>query len=312
MKATRKNGDEHEIRFAPIKPYHIKSYIPSDVYGEILVGDDWFPVGLKSNPFAVFVVGEGLKTALGIPKDMWKKDTYILCDDWKDEYAKAVEAAKTKWKEEANRMPFSTVFFEYNTSHGLNCFRTDNEQMNDICDYSDIVQLFKTALQYIKSADQMGELQEYQTGYNYGDYSVETYYAIPVSDLPIIEALSVKGREIEAAKAAKQAEEDKRLKEKNDNIAAGAIYFRCESAPHEEDLTGVLLNRPAPSGGAYLLSHRISNDLFARVKKFAKYYNREFLEDCDMFFSEPGWRFTYDAITELKKTNRVFVDNIEV
>lgn len=98
---------------------------------------------------------------------------------------------------------------------------------------------------------------------------------------------------------------------KKTNIENGAIYFTTESAPHDEDLSNVLLNRPAPNMGAFTLDHRISTDLFNRVKAYAVYYSKDWLEECDMFFSNPGWRFSKLAIEELAKTNKVFIDNKE-
>lgn len=49
------------------------------------------------------------------------------------------------------------------------------------------------------------------------------------------------------------------------------------------------------------------------IKEFGVYWDDEFLDECDMFFSAPGWRFTYHAIDRLRELNhRVFVDYVEV
>ena len=124
---------------------------------------------------------------------------------------------------------------------------------------------------------------------------------------------------IQEQKAAEEAvgrtkAEDRKRKEdeKRQNIESGCIYFHCESSPHTEDLSKVILNRPAPNGGSFTIQHRVSDSLFSRIKSFGRYYNAEFLEDCDMFTSSPGWRFSEKAVNELLKTNKVFIDNIEV
>lgn len=124
--------------------------------------------------------------------------------------------------------------------------------------------------------------------------------------------------QFEASEAQKQAEanaraEAARIREKEiqDNIAAGAVYFRCESAPHDEDLSGMILNRPASNGGLFVLQYRISENLFNRIRSFGRYWDRDWLEECDMFTSAPGWRFSIAAVNELARTNRVFVDGKE-
>ena len=109
------------------------------------------------------------------------------------------------------------------------------------------------------------------------------------------------------AAAARIAEEQRQA-----NIEAGAIYFHCESAPHDEDLSGVILNRPAPNGGLFILTHRVPADIFNQIKPFGAYWDRDWLEECDMFTAEPGWRFSAKAVQELARTNRVFVNGKEI
>jgi hypothetical protein len=106
--------------------------------------------------------------------------------------------------------------------------------------------------------------------------------------------------------------EEKRYNEKLANIESGCIYFHCESSQHNDDVTNVILNQPAPSDGSFTLEQKISDVQFARIKNFGRYYSADFLEDCDMFNSLPGWRFSKHAIDELLKTNRVFINDSEI
>lgn len=63
-----------------------------------------------------------------------------------------------------------------------------------------------------------------------------------------------------------------------------------------------MLNSPSPNSGAYILEHKISNELWnTYIKHYATYYNADFLNECDMFYSEPGWRIGKQAIEKPKK-----------
>jgi len=60
----------------------------------------------------------------------------------------------------------------------------------------------------------------------------------------------------------------------------------------------------------YTLSNELTKDMFARITKHGKYFSKAAVKE-DMF-EETGWKFSQDALTELLKTNRVFVDNVEI
>lgn len=78
------------------------------------------------------------------------------------------------------------------------------------------------------------------------------------------------------------------------------ITVRVESEPHEQDLSNVLLNRPAPNGGAFMISARIDRAVWSQMKAAGAWYmSADELEDMDMFQSEPGWRYSLDAIAVL-------------
>lgn len=144
--------------------------------------------------------------------------------------------------------------------------------------------------------------------YSLGEQMYHAYRWLPnelqFEGADVTELVAEKLKEIEIV--------ENKASEKQANIESGCIYFHCESAPHDEDLSKVILNSPAPNNGSFTLDHRISETLFSRISQFGSYYSAEFLEDCDMFGSAPGWRFSKEAIEELMKTNRVFIDNIEV
>jgi hypothetical protein len=78
------------------------------------------------------------------------------------------------------------------------------------------------------------------------------------------------------------------------------IQITVEMEPHTEDLTGTMLNRPAPQGGAFLVSQYIDNALQHQMKQVgAWYWSADELEDFDMFNSLPGWRYSLTAIEVL-------------
>jgi hypothetical protein len=110
------------------------------------------------------------------------------------------------------------------------------------------------------------------------------------------EAIQRKKAEHEAA-VAREAERVKQLAQGRE-----VIVVECESAPHSEDLSGAILNGPAPNGGSFLVGYRVERALWDRMKAAgAVYYGREALEDFDMFFAEPGWRYSLGAVAELIK-----------
>jgi hypothetical protein len=79
-----------------------------------------------------------------------------------------------------------------------------------------------------------------------------------------------------------------------------AFVAFVESEPHAEDLSGVLLNRPAPQGGAFLISQRLPRALWEQMKRAgAWYYSHDDLEELDMFDSVPGWRYSLEALAVL-------------
>lgn len=138
-------------------------------------------------------------------------------------------------------------------------------------------------------------------------------YTVKISDMDRLSEIAKPERKKYEEELKQQEFLEKRKAERDKNIEDGAIYFHCESKPHNEDLSNVILARPCPNGGSFILTHRIDKSVFDSIKEFGVYWDEDFLEDCDMFNSIPGWRFTYHAIEKLRKQNhRVFVDYVEI
>lgn len=77
------------------------------------------------------------------------------------------------------------------------------------------------------------------------------------------------------------------------------ITVRVEMEPHTLDLSGVMLNRIAPSAGSFLLNERVEEEVWQELKAGADYWDEEFLEDNDMFNAEEGWRHSYAGLLVL-------------
>lgn len=78
---------------------------------------------------------------------------------------------------------------------------------------------------------------------------------------------------------------------------AETIYVNVEMEPHREDLSGEILNRPAPNSGAFLIPRRVERRVWDRMKAAgAWYWSEEDLEDFDMFLASPGWRYSFGAL----------------
>jgi hypothetical protein len=78
------------------------------------------------------------------------------------------------------------------------------------------------------------------------------------------------------------------------------ITVSVESEPHTEDLSGLLLNRPAPNGGSFMVAQRLPRDVWNAMKAAgASYWSADELEDMDMFDATPGWRYSGAAMEQL-------------
>lgn len=94
---------------------------------------------------------------------------------------------------------------------------------------------------------------------------------------------------------------------------AEQIEIEVESEPHNEDLSTVVLNRPAPNGGAFLISTRLARNVWEKAKAAgAYYYSADDLEDFDMFNAPAGWRYPIESLRELIRAGLHLVVRDEV
>lgn len=158
-------------------------------------------------------------------------------------------------------------------------------------------------LKYCRTVDISEVAAEH--GAQSGEAASYSSYGSRVFDYAGYRALLARATErcdaIEARHAA-QLEAARQVEERMAAAAQGReiILVECESRPHWEDLTDQMLNSPAPTGGSFLVHSRVEKGIWNRMKAAgAVYYSRETLEDFDMFHSEPGWRYSLAAISEL-------------
>lgn len=313
--ATRKDGTSYNVRLKSID-LNSCSYSDlnvSDKDAEIGIGSCWYNCRLTkvSRPgndiFCVSLsrFNTDLLNAINAPEKMREKDIYIECNEWHSIYKEMLEEAVKEATEKSNKAKFSRIEFVYHTTHKYIRFKWDSgEDIN----FSDKINELKESLRFVDN-DQLSQYES-QSPY-YDDYSIEYFYSIPASEIDSIINLTAEGLEDANEKRNKAHLSKIQAEERLVNIKNGAIYFHCENRVHNEEVSEPL-NSPFPKSGTFTLEHIIESQLFSRVKPYGRYYDQEFLEDCDMFFSSPGWRFGFEAINELSKTNRVFVDNIEV
>jgi hypothetical protein len=328
FKVKRANGTEYNVRLLPIeisdknKELGYTGKVGTsgswDKAAEIEINGKWYRCtashtikdkGEKVQTIMITKYDKELHDALNLPANFRTQTNHIVAtSDWHILYKELLAESVAEFENTANKAVFSKVKFGYHTSYKYWNFRWDSELDSGYIEYNSRIKALKEALKYIDTE----ALKLYQTEVDVDDYSIQYFFEVPAADLEKISKMQLP----ELAKAAeKKNNHESSIKlenERQENIENGAIYFTCESAPHDEDLSNEILNSPAPNKGLFTINHRISDDLFARIKKYGKYYSAEFLEECDMFFSVPGWRFSVDALTELKKTNRIFVNNVEL
>jgi len=191
-----------------------------------------------------------------------------------------------------------SISFDYNNEFVSKIIFTENKLFKEMMSMQDAC---KKAFNILK--DDLVYKTEGPTNFSYC-----TYVITGTSLQKVIELAEKNIKEAANKKNSIKKQSDKKIS----NIENGAIYFVCESEPHNEDLSKVILARPCPQSGVYAIDHRISQELFSRIKEFGRYWSAEFLEDCDMFAATAGWKFGKQAIEELVKTQKVFVNGTEV
>ena len=311
--ATLKNGTQYPVRLKkPNLNDHCRKLGSDggwDKYAEININGTWYHclASKTKDQYCVRVGNKELKAALNIPAS-FKADPVIVTNDWHGIYHQLLAEVESEAKTQAETLTFTTLKFTHHTSHKFMSFYTDNEKLNKVIEFCPQVIALKNALKHVTTKD----IAQYSKSTDYDDYSISEYFEVPQADIDALINLETPTLKEAKEKQVKSEIAQQRRVERDENIKNGAIYFTCESKPHDEDLTGVLLNRPAPNGGLFTIDHRIGPELFSRVKSFGTYWDKDWLEECDMFTSSPGWRFSEKAVKEFLKTNRVFIDNIEV
>lgn len=314
-----KSGKEYTVRLRELQPGTKILGIEGswDAKAEIEINGTWYNCSAthvnKDGTLVktVRVSDKQAQIALEMPENSaGKKDVHICATtDWHPIYQGMFKMANESFREKANAAVFTKIKVTYHTSHKYRITDWDSQLDRDYIKYNDQLNSLIESLKYIDTE----KLQKYQTGTDMDDYSIEYFFEIPASDIEKIKNFALPGLEKEEAKKVKAEEFRKKQEVKKDNIESNCcVYFRCESTPHDEDLTGVILTRPTPQGGTFVVEHRLNENMFSRIKKYGRYYSADFLEECDMFYSTPGWRFSKEAIEELLKTNRVFIDDIEI
>jgi hypothetical protein len=314
-----KSGKEYTVRLKEITPSRNNKLGTEgswDMAAEIEVNGTWYRCfATHTNQSGnlvktVRVLDKQAQIALGIPENLAGKNDVHICatTDWHPIYQEMLKNANESFSEKANAAVFTKIRVTYHTSYKYSITGWDSDTDSDYIRYNNQLNSLLKSLKHIDTE----KLQKYQTGTDMGDYSIEYYFEIPVSDIDLIQDFALPGLEQAEAEKVKAEESSKKQAIKKANIGAGCVYFHCESAPHDEDLTGVILTRPAPQGGTFTVEHRLSEEMFSRIKKYGRYYSADFLEECDMFYSAPGWRVVKEAIEELLKSNRVFVNDVEI
>lgn len=321
MKAITKTNREFEVRFCELNLSRFRDAARQperyyDKYAMILIKGNWYRCNITfryiDNILVDFVELSSKEAcnALNV-KYEFLRPTLIrvypnsgtsIAKEWADNYSKSLK----KIQAEADSIEFNTLkinciggdFYVYAWDGNADrCYAEFNSQAKEM--------LLSLCLAYYAGE---GKLDKYVTTTPFfKDWTIKK------SDIARINEIAAPVREKYETNLRRKEFEKKQKSEMEANIAAGAVYFHCESQPHDEDLSNVVLNRPCPNRGLYTLMHRVDTKTFSLIKKFGSFWDEDFLDQCDMFMSEEGWRFSCDAINSLRKHNiRVFVDYTEI
>lgn len=311
MKAITKEGNEYEVRLCEPTLYDLEraskhgtgnsSYVQAKMKIDCMwdtvwlryarIGEMWIPV--------VELVTKKEYEALGVKYEGKRKIVIRLDKDFAEEYKSLIEAGIEAERAKANSYDFSElIIFVYCGSPSISGWDVDDKEGGALACFNDEAREMCDMFEAAYAASEH-EVYKYFSSRDQHDYRCD--YTVKKSDMPALQRI---------AEPVLRRREQQRVRKAN--IANGAIYFKCESQQHDEDLTSIALTRPCPKDGIFVLTHEISKSDFNRIKRYGVYYDAETLEDFDMFYSDPGWRFSAGAIEELAKDHRVFVDNKEV
>lgn len=308
MKAITKDGTSYEMKFTNTLTLMELYFSECDErrfdwynFGALIkISDKWYHcqpkimyLDDKMTPYVC--LGSSAKDALGINT---QKNVSIFLDSIpKEEFDEFYNDLIQSVKEKANALNFTYIEFTHDYICNSDCeedyrYLYFNEKALSILNAFNALEKFEDRLKFTSFFERL-----------------DTIYRVDATNEKSLFALAApKIKEIEVRK-----EKNEKIRRVKEAIENGAVSFRCESAPHEEDLSEVILTRPCPNAGLFVLTHRVSSEVFFKIKKFGVYYDRDFLEECDMFCSVPGWRFGKEAIETLLDDNvKVFVDYEEV
>ncbi len=92
---------------------------------------------------------------------------------------------------------------------------------------------------------------------------------------------------------------------KMQNIKYGQVYFRREIDISGDRLSNIICNK----GGVFTLEHQINEKLFNQIQEYSLEFNDEYMKENNVLDFTPGLVYSIEAVKELAKTNRVYVDN---
>lgn len=313
MKAITKSGTVYDVKFrnnrSPMELFYFEHDVDAIVkwnfFGALInISDEWYHcffeikyIDDKLTP-CVRLCDSAIK-ALNLETS---KDVFIRLDSIpEEEFETFYKGLIQSTKEKANALSFTYIEITRNHICGSDC-KGDYHYLYFNDKALRILGAFNALDDFEDRMNFTSKFEGYDTTYRIDETNVNKLF----------ELAGPKLKEIEAKRDERRRKEEKirRVKEAIEN---GAISFHCESAPHDEDLSEVILTRPCPNSGSFTLTHRIPAEVFSKIKKFGVYYDHDFLEECDMFSSVPGWRFGKEAIETLLRDNfKVFVDYEEV
>lgn len=313
MKAITKDGTSYEVKFTNTLNLTDLYYFECDdrkfgwynKFGALIkISDKWYDcqprlkyLNGKDTPYVC--LGPSAKEALNINT---QKNVSIFLDSIpKEEFDEFYNDLIQSVKEKANALIFTYI----EITHNFIC-KSDCEED---CGY---LYFNEKALGILKAFNALEKFED-RLKFTSLFEGIDTVYRIDATNEKLLFTLATpKLKEIEERKE-KKRKRDEKIRRVKEAIENGAVSFCCESSPHEEDLSEVILTRPCPNAGLFVLTHSVSSEVFFKIKKFGVYYDRDFLEECDMFSAIPGWRFGKEAIETLLDDNvKVFVDYEEV
>lgn len=319
MKAITKDGKSYDVRF---KIFNIKTFFfhaHKDQWwnntAEICVDGNWYHCTVaahwdKDTEYPVVSLGKEASEVLGVEYSFMRRTRIKLSDFPKEEWQKFFSTSMQRLLEDANKIQFNKIEVrQYASSEWYFCNWDSNDNLF-YANYNEKATDLKLSFACAYKANR-GAMDKYIKKDSLDGYMFT--YSISLEDIDELNEIGKEEKKKVEERKKKQAWLDERIAEMRKNIKNGAVYFHCESAPHDEDLSNVILARPCPNDGSFTLMHHIEKDKFNLIKEFGVYWDADFLEDCDMFFSAPGWRFTYHAIETLRKHNiRTFIDYREI